>query len=253
MPLLDSLRSLVSGRRARPAPHLAGRRQFFRRATGLGVGVAAGGLLLPDEAWAGVEARADRFGIVPGTVVDARGRPKRQSIYDPTIGEIMMFGGNFAPRSWALCSGGLLPISSYEALFSIIGPTFGGDGRTTFRLPDLRGRSPVGIGTGPGLSEVTWGETGGTETTTLSPDNVPAHTHTIPATTEAGTTDDPTSATLARPASSIPQYVPAPAAGSATAMDATGPAGNGQAFDNRPPYLGIHFIIALEGVFPSRS
>jgi hypothetical protein len=89
--------------------------------------------------------------------------PSRNSITDPTIGEISMFGGNFAPRGWALCNGALLPISQYTALFSILGTTYGGDGRTTFALPDLRGRAPIHSGTGPGLSPRRLGEKGGTE------------------------------------------------------------------------------------------
>lgn len=98
---------------------------------------------------------------------------------EPYIGEISWFAGNFAPRGWALCDGQLLPIQQHQALFSILGTTYGGDGRTTFALPDMRGRSPIHAGTGPGLSTRHLGERGGLETTTLTVVNLPSHTHTI--------------------------------------------------------------------------
>ncbi|MFY1113097.1 MAG: tail fiber protein, partial [Methanosarcinaceae archaeon] len=104
--------------------------------------------------------------------------PSRSS--EPFIGEIRMFAGNFAPRGWAFCDGQLLPISQNTALFSILGTTYGGDGRTTFGLPDLRGRVPVHAGSGPGLSTVRLGDTGGAETVTLSQAQMPSHNHTIP-------------------------------------------------------------------------
>lgn len=99
--------------------------------------------------------------------------------FDPFIGQINAFGFNFAPRGWATCNGQLLPISSYTALFSLLGTMYGGDGRTTFALPDLRGRTPVHQGTGPGLSQKSMGEKGGSETTTLTISNLPSHNHTI--------------------------------------------------------------------------
>ena len=95
------------------------------------------------------------------------------------LGEVRMFGGNFAPRSWAFCQGQLLAISQFNALFSILGTTFGGDGRTTFGLPDLRGRVAAGVGTGPGLHTMIWGEKGGQENVTLTQLNLPSHTHTL--------------------------------------------------------------------------
>ena len=96
---------------------------------------------------------------------------------EPFIGEISMFGGNFAPRGWALCDGQLLPVSQYSALFSLLGTTYGGDGRTTFALPDLRGRTPKGVGNGPGLQSVIWGERGGKEQTLITAANMPSHSH----------------------------------------------------------------------------
>ncbi len=98
---------------------------------------------------------------------------------DPFIGEIIMFGGNFAPRSWALCDGQLLPINQHSALFSILGTIYGGDGRTTFALPDLRGRAAIHAGHGPGLSDRRLGSRSGTETTTIQIHNLPVHSHTV--------------------------------------------------------------------------
>src|SRR5512140_216933 len=112
----------------------------------------------------------------------------------PFIGEIVMFAGNFAPRSWALCNGQLLPIAQNTALFSILGTTYGGDGRTTFALPDLRGRVPVHPGQGPGLSNYVLGEMAGTENTTLLINNMPAHNHTLNAVSDAGDTAAPAGA-----------------------------------------------------------
>ncbi|MHC4955882.1 MAG: phage tail protein, partial [Planctomycetota bacterium] len=121
---------------------------------------------------------------------------------EPFIGQIQQFGFNFPPRGWAHCDGQLLPISSNTALFSLLGTTFGGDGRTTFGLPDLRGRIAKHVGTGPGLSPVTWGQRGGAETVVLNTGNMPSHTHTATATlrgtSAAGNVEDPAGAVLAQ-------------------------------------------------------
>jgi microcystin-dependent protein len=170
------------------------------------------------------------------------------SIYDPTIAEISMFGGNFAPRSWANCDGQLLPISQNTALFSILGTTYGGDGRTTFGLPELRGRVAVHTGSGPGLTPRQMGQRSGSETNTLTIAQLPSHGHAINARDE-GTTDDPTGAFIAGDGTN------AFGSSSNVAMANTSVAntGGGQAFNNMQPYMVVRYIIALQGVFPSRN
>ncbi|WP_299890365.1 phage tail protein [uncultured Lacinutrix sp.] len=186
---------------------------------------------------------------------------------DPFIGQVMMFGGNFAPRGWAFCNGQLLAISSHSALFSILGTMYGGDGRTTFGLPDLRGRVAKGMGNGPGLSTVTEGEKGGRETVTLTINELPNHNHdgtslrgtsTMPCNEEDGGTNDAAGNVLGNAASGTPYNSdPADSALGATgAVSITGNTGNtgGQrAFNIDNPYLGVNYVIALEGIFPSRS
>ena len=181
-----------------------------------------------------------------------------------TIGEIRQFAGNFAPRNWAFCAGQLLAISQNTALFSILGTTYGGNGQTTFALPDTRGRVMVGTGQGPGLSNVVLGEVSGTETVTLTTNNMPAHNHTaqLKAATAKGTTQVPVAgAALGKAVDSAGTAVPfiyAPA-GSAPAvvLDAasvtTGIAGGGQPLSIMQPYLGMNNIICLFGIFPSRN
>src|SRR5664279_4089451 len=115
---------------------------------------------------------------------------------DPLLASILIFAGNFAPRGWALCNGQLMAINQNQALFSLLGTTYGGDGFTTFALPDLRGRVPIHMGQGPGLSNYIIGQTGGSENTTLLPTNLPPHTHPLIATSEPGSTSDPTNAYL---------------------------------------------------------
>ena len=246
MSFFERLKARLSSSPSNPS-----RRQFFRRAGGLGAGMAlGGGLLMPDEAWAGVQDRAAAFGIEPGTVVDAQGRPMRpnRNGTTPFIGEIMMVGFNFAPVGWSLCAGQLLDIADNTALFSLLGTTFGGDGRFTFGLPDLRGRFPIGQGAGPGLSPISWGDKQGQETVALTAAQLPPHTHDLRASSEVGTTDAPSGAFPARPASSIPQY------GTSTnaTMAATASSGEGLSHSNMPPYLGLHFCISRTGSFPSR-
>jgi len=169
---------------------------------------------------------------------------------DPFLGEIKVWPMNFAPRGWAFCQGQLLSISSNSALFSLLGTNYGGDGRTTFGLPDLRGRIPVGEGTGPGLDNYRLGEKGGTEQNQLSVNNLPAHTHPLNmATGSEGDSNDPAGRLLAQTdARSYSDQGPAVASGGTTAA-----AGGGQAVNNIQPYLSLNFIIALQGVFPSRS
>lgn len=167
---------------------------------------------------------------------------------EPFLAQIMLFGGNFAPRGWAFCSGQLLPIAQNTALFSLLGTTFGGNGQTTFALPDLRGRVPVHPGQGPGLSNVLLGEVGGSETRVLGVGQLPSHSH------GAGVTQGAQAST--RPSGMVPSaggaYAPTP--DSSTFNPAfIRPAGGGQPFDIRQPYLGVNYIIALQGIFPSRN
>ncbi len=172
----------------------------------------------------------------------------------PFIGQIQPFGFGFAPQGWALCSGQLLPISQYSALFSLLGTTFGGDGRTTFALPDLRSRSIVGVGSGAGLSTISWGEKGGAEQITLTTANMPAHRHSVTATTNDATLDE-AAAGVRFGTAGTPIYAPA-SSGTGTvalAADSTSQVGGSQAFQSRNPFLGIYVCIALVGVYPSRN
>jgi len=171
---------------------------------------------------------------------------------EPFIGSIVLFCGNFAPRGWATCDGQLLSIAQNTALFSILGTTFGGDGRTTFALPDLRGRVPLHPGSGPGLSTYTLGQVGGAESVSLQVPQMPAHSHTVAAPCSDGApgVPSPVGAVLANQ-DQTPFYA---ASGSAAMAPATSsPAGGGQAHENRQPLLAINFIIALEGIYPSRN
>lgn len=168
------------------------------------------------------------------------------------IGEIRMFAGNFAPRGWAFCEGQLLAVSSNEALFSILGTTYGGDGRTTFGLPDLRGRVPIHAGTGPGLSTRQLGSRSGSETNILSVNNLPSHSHTVNAVSEDGNQSLPTGNLPAGTKLLDKEY--SDATGNTT-MSASmlNNTGNNQAVNNMQPYLTIHYIIATTGVYPSRN
>lgn len=175
---------------------------------------------------------------------------------NPLLGEIMPVGFNFPPRGWALCDGQLLPISSNTALFSLLGTTFGGDGRTTFALPDLRSRSMVHVGSGAGLDTIIWGERGGSYQVQLQVSTMPSHSHTGTMLVEnVGASDiNGEGKYLGNAAANI--YVD-PAgrddknmAAGILAIDNTG---GGQPFNNRNPFLGIYHCIALEGIYPSRS
>ncbi|MCZ8523997.1 MULTISPECIES: phage tail protein [Paenibacillus] len=172
---------------------------------------------------------------------------------EPYIGEIRMFGGNFAPQGWAICNGQLLSIADNTALFSLIGTTYGGDGQSTFGLPDLRGRAPVHQGQNPVTrSHFTMGQMSGVETVMLTQAQIPAHTHTVQAQKEPGTAGSPAGAVWA--ASAVNPYA-APAGAPSGAMHpaAVAPAGGNQPHDNMMPYLAIQFIISLEGIYPSQN
>lgn len=170
---------------------------------------------------------------------------------------IVAFGGNFAPRGWALCQGQLLSIASNTALFSILGTTYGGNGQTTFALPDLRGRAIVGQGQGPGLAPYSLGEMAGVESTTLTTTQMPAHTHLVSAQATAASVPSPSGAFLAeigagKAATSL--YGPANAGTAVTmATSMISQAGGSQPFSVLNPFTVINYIIALQGVFPSRN
>jgi microcystin-dependent protein len=195
---------------------------------------------------------------------------------DPYLGMIIIFGGNFEINRWAYCRGQLLPISQNAALFSILGTTYGGDGVQTYALPDLRGRVPVGIGQGPNLSNYALGQTGGTETVILTIGNLPPHTHPVdasnlviaPAASTAAATTNIPGPTL------VPAKLPTVGAGPSAstikgyaASDATttlapatvtgtftaGAVGGNQPVNIRMPYLAMNYLIALQGIFPSRA
>ncbi|BFM21455.1 phage tail protein [Gilvimarinus japonicus] len=191
---------------------------------------------------------------------------------EPFLGEIRMVGFDYAPRGWAFCDGTLLPVSSNTALFSLLGTTYGGDGRTTFGLPDYQSRSPVGKGRGPGLSAIRQGEAGGVEEVTITSVHMATHTHTasqlkaavaIPGVTSStNVSDAPTVSSILGPVTANNR------AGAIYSTDAadvtlrpfdahvtgqTDNAGGGQPLPIRNPFLGSNFIIALEGIFPSRS
>ena len=174
---------------------------------------------------------------------------------DGTIAEIRMFAGNFAPRNWAFCSGQILSISQNTALFSLLGTTYGGNGQTTFALPNLQGRVPVGVGTGPGLATVNLGEVAGVATITLGVANLPPHSHSMQVNDNiSGMTTTATGNYLNSKTESGESIAEAGLSAVATLNGATiGSAGGGQPFDNRQPYLGMNYIICMFGIFPSRN
>ena len=169
---------------------------------------------------------------------------------EPFVGEIRMFAGNFAPRSWALCDGQLLAISQNNALFSLLGTTFGGDGRTTFGLPDARGRVPVHAGTGPGLTNRRLGFKGGSETASVNATQMGPHTHTWNGTGLSAGSRTPVGNVPAIAQGDVYTPVRQTVDFSPSALADTG---GSQPHDNLHPYLCVNFIIALSGVYPSRS
>jgi microcystin-dependent protein len=182
------------------------------------------------------------------------------------IGEISMFAGNYTPQNWAFCDGSLLPISQNAALFSILGTIYGGDGRTTFALPDLRGRCPVGAaGTGPGLSPRPLGSKGGYETTTLQASQMPSHSHgggSLSGTLKCNNSDAEevvgAEGTLGKAVGNTKIYNEGDAnlemkSGSVSITGSTDSAGGSAPINNMPPFLGINYIICLQGIYPPRS
>ncbi len=172
---------------------------------------------------------------------------------EPFVGEIRMFAGNFAPRGWALCEGQLLTVSSNDALFSLLGTIYGGDGRTTFGLPDLRGRVPLHAGStnGPGLSLRRLGEKNGTEDETLAVQELPSHTHPMRASTSLGNAPGPANRVPAT-ATSFDAYINEVPT-QALATDAITAVGGSRSHTNLQPSVCVYFIIALVGIYPSRN
>lgn len=170
---------------------------------------------------------------------------------EPFIAEIRIFAGNFAPRGWAFCNGQLLPVSQNTALFSLIGTTYGGDGRTTTALPNLEGRAPMHPGRGPGLTDRRLGQQGGTETVTLTEAQMPNHHH-LAYGSGTGANERNVSNNLAATAPGRGTFYYAPAS-NLVSMKNIGLRGGSQAHNNMQPYLTINFIIALVGLYPSRS
>lgn len=167
---------------------------------------------------------------------------------DPFVAEIRIFPFNFPPKGWAWCDGQLLPLSQNTALFSLLGTTYGGDGKSTFALPNLEGRAPMQPGQGPGLSLYDLGETGGSETVTLLESEIPAHTHTLRASDERGDATSPQANYLG---TGTDMYAPAQNL-AAMAPQSLPPAGNSLPHNNMQPYLTFYFNIALQGIYPQR-
>jgi len=169
----------------------------------------------------------------------------------PYVGEIRMFAGNFAPAGWMFCEGQLLPISEYETLFNLIGTTYGGDGQSTFALPDLRGRLPVHQGQGSGLSSYTLAETGGAEAVTLTAQQIPVHTHPYVVAAGAGNQISP-SGNLSSQSFNVTPYIN-DVPGGAFNPAAVTPTGGSQPHTNLQPYLCVNYIVSLFGIFPSQT
>jgi microcystin-dependent protein len=169
----------------------------------------------------------------------------------PFLGQILIVGFNFAPEGWAFCDGSLLPLSENTALFSLLGTTYGGNGTTTFALPDLRGRVPIGSGQGPGLSDYELGALGGQEVVTLTIAQMPAHTHPLLGQSAVGTTANPTGGVWG--AQSRLDVYSSATPDSPMGGQAVSSSGGGLPYSSRSPYLTINYIIALAGVYPSRS
>ena len=170
---------------------------------------------------------------------------------DPFVAEIRIFGFNFAPTGWAFCDGQLLPISQNTALFSLLGTVYGGDGKSTFALPDLQGNVPMHPGQGQGLSERFLGEMGGAESVTLLNSEIPFHTHTVSVSSQLGLENHPQGQKFAA-GDGVNMHAPAANLG-AMSPSALAPAGGGLPHNNMQPYLTLNFCIALGGVFPPRG
>lgn len=173
---------------------------------------------------------------------------------DPFVAEIRIFPFNFAPKGWAFCDGQILPLSQNTALFSLLGTTYGGDGKTNFALPDFQGRVPIHPGQGPGLSLYDLGETGGSETVSLLQSEIPSHSHTVQCNSAAGGLTSPTN-NIWSPLSgrTPPKLYNSSSDGTFMSGNAVTPAGGDQPHNNMQPYLTLNFCIALQGVYPPRT
>ncbi|HZQ27506.1 MAG TPA: tail fiber protein [Acidimicrobiales bacterium] len=176
---------------------------------------------------------------------------------DPYIGEIRMFGGNFAPAGWAFCDGQIMPISENDALFNLIGTTYGGDGQSTFGLPDLRGRVPIHMGQGSGLTNRSLAESGGVETVTLTTSQIAAHTHPLLGSTDIANlpgpaTSNPANNAVLATTSTFDHYVDSAANVQLAGQSILGQGGS-QPHENMQPYLCVNFILSLFGVFPQQN
>lgn len=167
----------------------------------------------------------------------------------PYVGEIRLFAGNFAPLDWAFCDGSLVSVVDYETLFSLIGTTYGGNGQDTFALPDLRGRVPIHMGTGSGLTPRPIGETGGVEAVTLTTQQLPPHSHAMAVTSSGATSTSPVGGIPAATGSDA-NWAPGPAT---VARGTTTPTGGSQPHDNLQPFGCINYIISLYGIYPSQA
>lgn len=172
---------------------------------------------------------------------------------DPFVGQIIAVGFNFAPVGWALCQGQLLPISENPTLFNLIGTTFGGDGQSTFALPDLRGRAALGMGQGTGLGSYVLGQLGGVESAALTSATIGSHTHGLSAAATATTSTPSSSVVLGTPAATTPLYATSGANATLTAGAVSATTGGGLPHENRQPSQTINYIISLFGIYPSQS
>jgi microcystin-dependent protein len=174
---------------------------------------------------------------------------------DPFVAEIRIFPFNFAPKGWAFCDGQILPLSQNTALFSLLGTTYGGDGKSNFALPDMQGNVPMHPGQGPGLSLHDLGETGGSDTVTLLESEIPSHSHTMMCLPAPANRTPPGGNSMAREAGTTGPYLPASPAPTLVTMsdNAVTPAGGDQPHNNLQPYLTLNFCIALQGVYPPRT
>lgn len=230
-----------------PADFQAGRRDFMRKSIGtiFSLGLIAGA----GNAFAGIKSKTGYIYVKQNGEVINDYMPQGGS--DPFLGSIMMVGFNFAPIGWLLCNGQLVSIADNDALYSLIGTNFGGDGITTFGLPDLRGRIPIHQGQGPGTSNYVIGQMAGTETVTLTVNQIPSHNHSLLASTASGSAGSPAGDYIAVNADGITSY-----SGSATGNLNAGSIqsqGGNQPHNNMQPYLVVNFCIAMNGIYPTQS